>query len=192
MNSFDEVFAQVKSYITEHELISDVARDTWIETMSPVELDGQDAVFEVDTGFQQGIIQNNYKKMLEEVLEKVMGFPVNLVVHVVVPIEREQEPTPHIPDFNELEEKNAKLRDVQYRMKAYQVRAADMFMDQELLDARVAVHDGLGALLLQSRSYLDGHMDDEEELLKSLKYTNGFLYRRKEIISRKVFVWPKV
>ncbi|MBR2087152.1 MAG: chromosomal replication initiator protein DnaA, partial [Oscillospiraceae bacterium] len=85
MNSFDEVFAQVKSYITEHELISDVARDTWIETMSPVELDGQDAVFEVDTGFQQGIIQNNYKKMLEEVLEKVMGFPVNLVVHVVVP-----------------------------------------------------------------------------------------------------------
>ena len=110
MNSFDEVFAQVKSYITEHELISDVARDTWIETMSPVELDGQDAVFEVDTGFQQGIIQNNYKKMLEEVLEKVMGFPVNLVVHVVVPIEREQEPTPHIPDFNELEEKNAELQ----------------------------------------------------------------------------------
>ena len=110
MNSFDEVFEQVKSYITEHELISDVARDTWIETMSPVELDGQDAVFEVDTGFQQGIIQNNYKKMLEEVLEKVMGFPVNLVVHVVVPIEREQEPTPHIPDFNELEEKNAELQ----------------------------------------------------------------------------------
>ena len=97
MNSFDEVFAQVKSYITEHELISDVARDTWIETMSPVELDGQDAVFEVDTGFQQGIIQNNYKAMLEKVLEEVMGFPVNLVVHVVVPIEKQMEPTPHIP-----------------------------------------------------------------------------------------------
>ena len=110
MNSFDEVFAQVKSYITEHELISDVARDTWIETMSPVELDGQDAVFEVDTGFQQGIIQNNYKAMLEKVLEEVMGFPVNLVVHVVVPIEKQMEPTPHIPDFNELEEKNAELQ----------------------------------------------------------------------------------
>jgi len=82
----------------------------------------------------------------------------------------------------ELEEKNARLRDVQYRMKAYQVRAADMFMDQELLDARVAVHDGLGALLLQSRSYLDGNMDDEEELLKSLKYTNGFLLSESETI----------
>ena len=84
--------------------------------------------------------------------------------------------------MKELEEKNAKLRDVQYRMKAYQVRAADMFMDQELLDARVAVHDGLGALLLQSRSYLDGYMDDEEELLKSLKYTNGFLLSESEAV----------
>ena len=84
--------------------------------------------------------------------------------------------------MKKLEEKNAKLRDVQYRMKAYQVRAADMFMDQELLDARVAVHDGLGALLLQSRSYLDGHMDDEEELLKSLKYTNGFLLSESEAV----------
>lgn len=84
--------------------------------------------------------------------------------------------------MKELEEKNAKLRDVQYRMKAYQVRAADMFMDQELLDARVAVHDGLGALLLQSRSYLDGNMDDEEELLKSLKYTNGFLLSESESV----------
>ena len=84
--------------------------------------------------------------------------------------------------MKELEEKNARLRDVQYRMKAYQVRAADMFMDQELLDARVAVHDGLGALLLQSRSYLEGNMDDEEELLKSLKYTNGFLLSESEAI----------
>ena len=47
MNSFDEVFEQVKRYITEHELISPVACDTWIETMIPVELDGQDAVFQV-------------------------------------------------------------------------------------------------------------------------------------------------
>ncbi|SEP54843.1 hypothetical protein SAMN02910369_00050 [Lachnospiraceae bacterium NE2001] len=84
--------------------------------------------------------------------------------------------------MKELEAKNARLRDVQYRMKAYQVRASDMFMDQELLDARVAVHDGLGALLLQSRSYLDGHMDDEEELLTSLKYTNGFLLSESEAI----------
>ncbi len=110
MNSFDEVFAQVKRYITEHELISPVACDTWIETMIPVELDGQDAVFQVDTGFQQGIIQNNYRKMLEEVLEAVMGFPVNLVVNVVVPIKEEPEPAAHIPDFNELEEKNAELQ----------------------------------------------------------------------------------
>ena len=110
MNSFDEVFEQVKRYILEHDLISSVACDTWIKSMTPVELNGQDAVFQVDTGFQQGIVQNNYKAMLEKVLEELMGFPVNLVVNVVVPIAEEPEETPHIPDFNELEEKNAELQ----------------------------------------------------------------------------------
>ena len=35
MNSFDEVFEQVKRYINEHELISTVACTTWIDTMTP-------------------------------------------------------------------------------------------------------------------------------------------------------------
>ena len=110
MNSFDEVFEQVKRYINEHELISTVACTTWIDTMVPVGLEGQDAVFQVDTVFQQGIILNNYKAMLEKVLEAVLCFPVNLVVNVVVPIKEEPEPAAHIPDFNELEEKNAELQ----------------------------------------------------------------------------------
>ena len=110
MNSFDEVFEQVKQYITDHELISPVACTTWINTLVPVGLEGQDAVFQVDTVFQQGIIMNNYKTMLENVLEAVMGFPLNLVVNVVVPIKEEPAQDAHIPDFHELEEKNAELQ----------------------------------------------------------------------------------
>ncbi len=108
MNSFDEVFEQVKLYITSHELISDIARSTWIDTMSPVGLDGQDAVFQVDTGFQQGIIQNNYRSMLENVLEEVMGFPVNLVVNVIP--EDPPEEDAHVPDLTEIDLKNEELQ----------------------------------------------------------------------------------
>lgn len=123
MNSFDEVFEQVKRYITEHELISDVARTTWIDTMIPVGLEGQDAVFQIDTVFQQGIIQNNYKAMLENVLENVMGFPLNLVVNVVVHVKDEPVDTPSLPDFDELEEKNAELQ------KSYEFAEYDYTFD---------------------------------------------------------------
>lgn len=92
---------------------------------------------------------------------------------------------------DELEANNKKLRDVQYRMKAYQVRAADMFMDQELLSARIAVHDGLGSLLLRCKAYLNetaedkavdeaSRLEEEKELLQLLKYTNGYLLSETE------------
>lgn len=82
---------------------------------------------------------------------------------------------------SELEGKNVKLREIQCRMKAYQVRAADMYMDQEMLAARVAVHDGLGSLLLHCRYYFE-HPEsvDEGELLKMMKQTNQYLLREIE------------
>lgn len=82
MNSFDEVFGQVKRYCTEHELISQVAMETWINTMIPVALDGNKAIFQVDTEFQQGIILNSYKKHLETALENIMGFQTDIVVNI--------------------------------------------------------------------------------------------------------------
>ena len=123
MNSFDEVFEQVKRYIQENDMISGVALSTWIKTLKPVGLEGQDAVFEVDTLFQQGIVYNNYRSLLEEVLEKVMGFPVNLVVNVVEAPKSEEEEAPHFPDFVELEEKNAELQ------KSYEFAEYDFTFD---------------------------------------------------------------
>ena len=123
MNSFDEVFEQVKRYIQENDLISGVALSMWIETLKPIGLEGQNAVFEVDTSFQQGIVQNNYRPLLEKVLQEVMGFPVNLVVTVVEASKPEEEIAPHIPDFNELEEKNAELQ------KSYEFAEYDYTFD---------------------------------------------------------------
>ena len=61
MNSFDEVFEQTKLYITKQGLINDIALRTWIDPLVPVKLDGQNAVFDVETEFQQGIINSTYK-----------------------------------------------------------------------------------------------------------------------------------
>ena len=77
MNSFDEVFNQVKKYCTEHDVITDVAMKTWIESMVPVGIEGSDAVFQVNTEFQQGVLLSNYKELLEDALEKTVDFVVD-------------------------------------------------------------------------------------------------------------------
>lgn len=110
MNSFDEVFEQVKIVIEENGVISDVAIATWINTMVPVGLDGQKAVFQVETEFQRGIIQTHYKPKIEQVLEEVMGFPLELIVNVQPPVKEEEEAAAHVPDSRELDEKHAELQ----------------------------------------------------------------------------------
>ncbi|MBR3628980.1 MAG: chromosomal replication initiator protein DnaA [Oscillospiraceae bacterium] len=122
MNSFDEVFEQVKKYMAENNIITEVVMTTWINTMVPVRLDGQDAVFKVDTDFQQGIIQTHYKAKIEKALEEVMGFPVNLVL-IHEPPAKEEEPAPHVPDPKELEEKHAELQ------KSYELSEYDYTFD---------------------------------------------------------------
>ncbi len=81
----------------------------------------------------------------------------------------------------ELREKNAELWAVQYRMKAYQARAAEMVMEEELLTARTEVHDGLGHLLLMGRYYLDHPEKTEEtELLRLLQQSSSSLLAEAE------------
>ena len=122
MNSFEEVFEQVKRYMTENGLVAEAAMTTWISSMVPVKLDGQDAIFQVDTDFQQGIIQTHYKAKIEKVLEEIMGFPVNLVVNVQPPA-KDEEPASYVPDPKELEEKHAELQ------KSYEFAEYDYTFD---------------------------------------------------------------
>lgn len=81
----------------------------------------------------------------------------------------------------DLKAKNAKLREVQYRMKAYHAREAEMFMDEELLAARTEVHDGLGHLLLMGRYDLEHPgKTDEAELLQMMKRACGSMIAQAE------------
>lgn len=108
MNSFDEVFNQVKKYCTEHDVITDVAMKTWIESMVPVGIEGSDAVFQVNTEFQQGVLLSNYKELLEDALEKTVGLKLNLVVNYNNK-KAETGSGKSVPDFDALDEKHEEL-----------------------------------------------------------------------------------
>lgn len=81
----------------------------------------------------------------------------------------------------QLEEKNAKLRDIHMRLDIYNRQADRIIIAQELLTARMAVHNEVGNVLLESRHYLqDPASFDEEKLLQALKNTNTYLLREYE------------
>lgn len=76
----------------------------------------------------------------------------------------------------ELSSKNAQLRTVQYRMKAVSARASALRVPREIMQARRAVHDHMGNVLLTGKNYLD-HPEalDEESLLRLLRFNSHFL-----------------
>ena len=81
----------------------------------------------------------------------------------------------------ELAEKNAKLRDIHMRLDIYNKQADRIIIAQELLTARMMVHNEVGNVLLESRHYLaDPASFDEELLLQALKNTNTYLLREYE------------
>ena len=80
-----------------------------------------------------------------------------------------------------LREKNRKLKDIQLRLKVYNRQAGRIIIAQELLNARMTVHDQLGSVLLESRHYLnDPTSIDEALLLQALRNANTYLLREYE------------
>ena len=81
----------------------------------------------------------------------------------------------------ELEAKNAKLRELHMRLDIYNKQADRIIIEQEMLTARMAVHNALGNILLESRHYLqDPASADEGMLLQALKNTNTYLLKEYE------------
>ena len=79
------------------------------------------------------------------------------------------------------EAKNRKLKDIRLRLEIYNRQADRLIISQELLTARMTVHDELGSVLLESRHSLsDPGSIDEELLLQALKNANTYLLREYE------------
>ena len=81
----------------------------------------------------------------------------------------------------ELKGKNTKLKEIKERLEIYNRTAEQLIISQELLNARMQVHNETGHVLLASRRYMD-HPDavDEAALLNVLQITNASLLREFE------------
>ncbi|MBR4731547.1 MAG: hypothetical protein IK081_02160 [Lachnospiraceae bacterium] len=81
----------------------------------------------------------------------------------------------------ELQGKNKKLRELKRRLEIYNRTAEQIIISQELLNARMQVHNETGHVLLASRHYMDHPSAiDEEALLQTLKLTNAHLLKEYE------------
>lgn len=71
---------------------------------------------------------------------------------------------------------NRHLKEVQDRMKAVAAKERGLVAEREIMNARMTVHNRMGAVLLSGKYYLD-HPENvkEEELLRLLEFNNHFL-----------------
>ena len=91
MKSFVEVFDKVQDYChckIERGELTDIAFRLWIKSLQPLRLEGNKAVFNVQSEFQKGIILQNYESILKEAFLYTLGFDVVLEI---IPLENEDE-----------------------------------------------------------------------------------------------------
>lgn len=105
MNTFEEVFENVKNYCLENNKIPEIGVKTWINALKPVNFNGSDAIFSVQTEFQKTIVLGNFGAALNEAFLNILGFNVNLVINV----ESDEHSEIHVPTDDELEKKHAEL-----------------------------------------------------------------------------------
>ena len=82
MNSFDEVFETVKGYCLENGKIPEIGIKTWIDPLVPVNFNGSEAIFSVQTDFQKNIVMTTYNEILKDAFFNVLGLNVNIVINV--------------------------------------------------------------------------------------------------------------
>lgn len=105
MNSFEEVFSNVKKYCLENNKIPAIGIKTWIDPLTPVSFNGSDAIFSVGTDFQKNIVMTTYAGILGDAFLNVLGLNVNIIINV----ETDEEEAALPPTDAELDQKNAEL-----------------------------------------------------------------------------------
>ena len=81
----------------------------------------------------------------------------------------------------ELKAKNKKLMELQQRMKVFDTQTAALSVNEEILKARVTVHDEMGHLLIIGRNYQEHPAEtDEEKLIQAQRYVHLLLIHEGE------------
>lgn len=73
----------MKQYCREKGAIPDVAVKLWINALHPVRLDGNVALFTVQSSFQRDVILGNYGDLLKEAFLNTLGLAVDIQIQVV-------------------------------------------------------------------------------------------------------------
>ncbi len=105
MNSFEEVFENVKKYCLENEKIPEIGITTWIDQMKPENFNGTDAVFSIQTDFQKNIVMTKYGDILKEAFYNVLGFNTNIIINV----DSDEPEKIKVPTDAEIDQKHAEL-----------------------------------------------------------------------------------
>lgn len=109
MNSFDEVFAHVKQYCLKEGKIPEVAVKLWIDTLTPVKLEGTTAYFTVQSDFQRSVTLSNYGDLLAEAFRSVLGFDVTIQIQVVDEMEITLPEDRCVHDYDDLMRRHEEL-----------------------------------------------------------------------------------
>lgn len=78
MDSFNEVWEKVCEVCKND--MAEVAFDSWIATLEPVELNGNIAVISSKSEYQKNIVEKHYVSRLEGYFEEVFGFPITVSI----------------------------------------------------------------------------------------------------------------
>lgn len=82
MKSFEDVFNMVIEYCKTVGDIGEVALKLWIRTLRPISLEGNKAIFEVDSEFQRGVVVSNYGELLKNAFKDTIGLDVEIQIRI--------------------------------------------------------------------------------------------------------------
>lgn len=84
-----------------------------------------------------------------------------------------------------LAEKKAKVSELNQKLTEYNQNIVTLITSQEVLDAKVKIHDEMGALLLSVRHYLTNtpNLQEKEEILKRLRQNLHFLRQESKAVA---------
>lgn len=144
MNSFEEVFNCIIDYCRDVGEVGDVAIKLWIKTLQPISLEGNRAIFSVDSDFQRGVVIANYGDLLKQAFKATLGFDVEIDIRIPDEM-RINKPV----DLDSLEEKQHELE------KSYEYAKYDYTFDTFIVGssnefayaACKAVADGDGGMV---------------------------------------------
>ena len=76
MDSFFDLWRKIKPSL--HEELGDTAYNVWIETIVPVELNSQDAIFKVPSGIHRDVVDTRFSETIGQQIKELTGLSVTV------------------------------------------------------------------------------------------------------------------